>query len=145
MRLNTKLKHPRNQITEIIRNMTAKPTRITRPTVFCFTLMIGISCLGSPEQIHETQANVIIEIPFRAQETHDDPFYQVNLDVVFTEPGGTQKNIPAFWVGGDRWKVRYSSSVIGSHRYRTQCSDTKDKGLHGIEGQVEIGPYTGQN
>ena len=45
---------------------------------------------------------------------------EIELDVVFTDPQGTQKTVPAFWAGGDQWKVRYASPILGTHRYRTQ-------------------------
>ncbi|MGI8965879.1 MAG: DUF4038 domain-containing protein, partial [Limisphaerales bacterium] len=33
----------------------------------------------------------------------------------------------------------------GTHRFRSECSAVKDKGLHGVAGKVEIKPYHGQN
>ena len=95
--------------------------------------------------IQRTETNVMVEIPFRAEKAHANPFLDVTLDVIFTNPEGTQKTVPGFWAGGDQWKVRYASPVLGTHRYRTQCSDANDAGLHGIEGQIEIKPYTGKN
>jgi len=93
----------------------------------------------------QTEANVAVEIAFRAQEAHANPFLDVTLDVLFTDPAGTQKTVPAFWAGGDQWKVRYASPTVGIHCYRTQCNATDDAGLHGVEGQIEIKPYTGGN
>jgi len=52
---------------------------------------------------------------------------------IVTDPQGTQKTVPAFWAGGEDWKVRYASPILGTHSYRTQCSDTRGKGLQGIE------------
>ena len=95
--------------------------------------------------VHQTETNVVVEVPFRAEKDHVNPFLDVTLDVVFTDPESTPKTVPAFWAGGDQWKVRYASSVVGIHRYRTQCSDAEDAGLQAIEGRVEIKPYTGDN
>jgi hypothetical protein len=39
------------------------------------------------------------------------------VDVVFIEPGGRERRVPAFASTGE-WRVRYSSSVPGEHRYR---------------------------
>ena len=111
--------------------------------------LILMSCpfLNLPAQtaVKSTEANMVVEIPFQAGKVHVNPFSDVILDVVFTDPQGTQKTVPAFWAGGDRWKVRYASSFVGIHRYRTKCSDTQDKGLHGIGGQIEIKSYSGRN
>lgn len=93
----------------------------------------------------ETEANVVAEISFTAKNTHDDAFNTVTLDVVFTGPNGNQLKVPAFWAGDDTWTVRYASPVVGQHRFRSECSDTNDHGLHGVTGEVAIKPYAGTN
>jgi len=93
----------------------------------------------------ETQANVMTEITFTANRSHTDPFNGVTLDVVFAESKGRELRVPAFWAGGNLWKVRYASPVVGTHRFRTECSDTTDTGLHGVKGKIIIKPYTGDN
>jgi hypothetical protein len=92
-----------------------------------------------------TDANLMVEIAFRADRTYSDPFNQLTLDVLFTEPGGAQLRLPAFWAGSNLWEARYSSPVLGMHLFRTECSETQDKGLHGITGTVEIRRYQGTN
>jgi len=115
-------------------------------TTLCLAMVTCAALtLSAAAAVERTEANVMVEIPFRADKPHAEPFKNVMLDVVFTGPKGTQKTVPAFWASGDQWKVRYASPVVGTHRYRTQCSDTKDGGLHGIEGRIEIKPYTGRN
>ncbi len=94
---------------------------------------------------HETQANVMIELPFTAATTHQDPFNKVTLDVTFTDPNGKAFRVPAFWGGGGVWKVRYASPVVGTHKFRSESSAAEDKGLHGIAGEVTIKPYAGTN
>lgn len=92
-----------------------------------------------------TEANVVAEITFRARKAYANPFLDVMLDVVFTNPYGAEMTIPAFWAGGASWKVRYASPVVGNHPYRTRCSAADDTGLHGVEGRIEVKPYTGDN
>ena len=92
-----------------------------------------------------TQANVMIETAFTSRTERHDPFNEVTLDVVFTEPGGVERRVPAFWAGGTTWKVRYASLLVGVHRFRTECSDPKDAGLHGVTGAVEVKAYKGDN
>ena len=93
----------------------------------------------------QTEANVMVELPFAASIKHDDPFNTITLDVIFTDPAGRELRVPAFWAGEQAWKVRYASPVVGTHRYRSECSDTNDRGLHGVVGQVQIHPYSGNN
>ena len=94
---------------------------------------------------YTTEANVMVEIPLQAKNSHDDPFNDLNVDVLFTDPKGRQAQVPAFWAGGDTWKVRYSSPVVGTHRFISKSTDSRDKGLQDIEGTVEIKGYTGDN
>jgi hypothetical protein len=88
--------------------------------------------------------NVPIEITFTAKSAHSDPFHQVTLDVLFTDPAGKARRIPAFWAGGSVWKVRYASPLPGKHRWRTE-SVPADPGLNGITGVVDITLYKGKN
>ncbi|MBC9867591.1 MAG: DUF4038 domain-containing protein [Opitutae bacterium] len=109
--------------------------------------LIGCFALNRSGQaaVDNIEANRVAEISFQAEKSRGNPFLEIELDVVFTDPEGMQKTVPAFWAGGDDWKVRYASPILGAHSYRTQCSDTRDKGLHGIEGRVEIKSYYGEN
>lgn len=90
-------------------------------------------------------ANVPVELPLRSARCAANPPLGLAVDAVFTAPDGTERRIPAFWAGDDRWAVRYASPLPGRHRFRTVCSDETDGGLHGVEGAVEIHPYTGDN
>ena len=114
---------------------------IVSATVFFASTRCSFAASGIPQ----TEANVMVEITLTAEKPHPDPFRQVNLDVVFTDPAGKQKTVPAFWAGGDTWRVRYASSLTGTHGYRSDCSADDDPGLHGVEGRIEIKPYSGRN
>src|SRR6188474_1904780 len=94
---------------------------------------------------HQTQANVMVEVSFDAKVAHKDPFNSISLDVLFTDPNGKELRVPAFWAGGKTWKVRYASPAVGTHQFRSDCSDARDTGLHGVTGTVQITPYTGEN
>ncbi len=113
-----------------------------------FALLLWTSLLttvAAKEQSLRTEANVMVELTLRAKGSYADPFNQVTLDVTFIDPRGRELRVPGFWAGGDVWKVRYASAVVGTHTYRTECSDARDQGLHGITGRVEVKPYAGQN
>jgi hypothetical protein len=107
------------------------------------TMVAGYCAQAAP--VGSTEANRVVEIAFQADRPHANPFTEVEFDVLFTAPHGTQMTVPGFWAGADRWAVRYASATVGTHRYRTQCSDTDDAGLHGVEGRVEVRAYTGEN
>jgi len=92
-----------------------------------------------------TEANRMVEFTFTSAKSYEDSFNEVLLDAVFTDPLGVKRRVPAFWAGGTSWRVRYASSIIGTHRFQTECSDTGNTGLHGQRGEVTVTPYTGQN
>lgn len=92
-----------------------------------------------------TEANVMVEVTLPSKNSYSDPFNQVTLDILVTQPSGEQMRVPAFWAGSNVWKVRYASSVLGSHHFTSGCSEKQDKGLHGIRGVVEVRPYRGEN
>ncbi|MGB7158723.1 MAG: DUF4038 domain-containing protein [Tepidisphaeraceae bacterium] len=90
------------------------------------------------------EANRIAEWSFTSSKPHADPFNEVELDAVFTTPTGKELRVPAFWAGKQTWKLRYASPIVGKHAFRTICSDATSS-LHGVEGAVDIAPYTGDN
>ena len=97
------------------------------------------------DTVVKTQANMMVEFAFIAKGKYTDPFNQVNLDVLFTDPKGHTLRVPGFWDGNNKWKVRYTSPVVGTHTFRSVCSIPSDKGLNGIVGKLEMQPYDGEN
>ena len=93
----------------------------------------------------KSEANVMAEVTFTARRAYPDPFNQVTLDAVFTDPTGRKLVVPAFWAGTNLWKARYASAILGTHRYRTVCSEKQDSGLHAVTGAITITPYRGTN
>lgn len=92
-----------------------------------------------------TEANRMVEFTFESAKPYEDPFNEIILDAVFTDPSGVKRRVPAYWAGGTTWRVRYASSLTGTHRFQTECSDTGNGGLHGQRGEATITPYSGQN
>src|SRR5687767_14810574 len=90
-------------------------------------------------------AGPIVEKTFTSTKAYADPFNDIELDVIFTSPGGKEMRVPAFWAGGGKWRVRYASMERGIHRFRTVCSDAGDPSLHDVKGEVTIEKYDGAN
>lgn len=89
--------------------------------------------------------NQVMEWSYRSGKAYADPFNEVVLDVEVTGPDGSSKLVPAFWGGGDVWRVRYASGQVGVHQFRTICSDQGNGDLHGQSGQIEMAAYAGEN
>lgn len=114
-------------------------------------LLLALACAGegfaarAAEPLLRSEANVMVELTFTSERAYRDPFNEVTLDVVFRPPRGPELRLPAFWAGGSAWKARYASPVTGTHTFHSECSETRDRGLHGVTGEVSIAPYTGGN
>src|SRR5438093_13104376 len=109
-------------------------------------LLLPFTCLLTREPTTtRAPANHVVEFTFTALNSNPDPFNQIELDAEFTTPDGQRLRVPAFWAGGNAWRVRYASPTPGIHRFRTTCSDKTDAGLQGIEGSVQVTPYRGTN
>ncbi len=104
-----------------------------------------VFCASSLVALAATEANRMVEFTFESAKQYQDPFNEITMDAVFTDPSGGKRRVPAFWAGGTTWRVRYASAITGTHRFQTECSDTSNTGLHGVRGEVTITPYTGQN
>lgn len=89
--------------------------------------------------------NHIAEWRFTSSRSYADPFNEIEVDVTFTGPDGQARTVPAYWAGEQTWGVRYSSPVVGVHRFRTACSDASNPDLHGVEGAVEVTAYAGSH
>ena len=93
----------------------------------------------------ETMKSCVAEWSFESTSDYADPFNEAEVDVVVTTPEGGEQRVPAFWAGGSSWRVRFSSSMTGPHSWRSECSDTTNTGLHGVEGSLQVTDYEGDN
>ncbi|MBM3190321.1 MAG: DUF4038 domain-containing protein, partial [Chloroflexi bacterium] len=87
----------------------------------------------------------VVEWSYTSGWRYDDPFNDIELDVVFTDEGGREWRVPAYWAGDFEWRVRFAPPAEGAYRVRTICSDESNPDLHGQEALLEVGPYTGDN
>ena len=93
---------------------------------FRTTWIVALAALAAQDltaglaRAQATEANRVREFVLESAKTYVNPFMEVELDAVFTRPDGTQLRVPGFWSGGNRWCIRYSSAVVGTHTYRTR-------------------------
>ena len=114
--------------------------------VLAIWLGAGLTLVApAKEAVLKTEANVMVELTFTATRVYPDPFNEVTLDAIFCDPKGRELRVPAFWAGTNVWKVRYASPVVGTHRFRSECSEARDQGLHGVKGAIKVAPYAGKN
>ena len=92
-----------------------------------------------------TEANRVIEIEIQSETQYENPFLEIELDAVFTQPDGEELRVPGFWAGEDEWRLRYASDQLGKHTWRTECTDKENHGLHGVTGELTVVKYEGDN
>lgn len=73
----------------------------------------------------------VYEAEFQASKPPEAPLL-LRPRVVFTQPGGAEAAVEAFWDGGASYKVRFQPLRPGVHTYRVQ---SEDPGLDGKTGQ----------
>ena len=84
----------------------------------------------SPEQFHVYE---VVEESFTAANTYDNPYMEVDLWIDLNGPEGQTCRIPAFWDGGQNFKVRMIATTPGNWTW-SSGSVTGDKGLDNKKG-----------
>jgi hypothetical protein len=124
------------------------PINMARPAQLITMVGIVFWALSVDAQVTkllQVETNRVAELALLSAKTYKNPFVEIELDAVVTQPGGKVLRVPMFWAGGSRWCLRYASSVIGLHTFRTECSDTGNAKLHGVEGKFEVTAYNGEH
>jgi len=86
------------------------------------------------------------EWAFASGRAYDDPFNDVQVDVVFSGPDGRRTwRVSAYWAGDQEWRVRFAAPDPGLYRLRTECTDNSNADLHGRQAELKAAPYGGEN
>jgi hypothetical protein len=93
----------------------------------------------------EGTKNCVSEWAFSAGRQYDDPFNDIELDVLISDSEGRAWRVPAYWSGENEWRVRFAPPAAGEYVYRTICTAKDDVDLHGLEGTLSAQPYQGSN
>jgi hypothetical protein len=111
----------------------------------CIGLLWLIGCqpekgekpLPEVAQWHET------ELVFTSGKVYENPYTALEMYAVFTHESGESLKRPAFWDGGNTWKIRFAPTTgQGIWSWETHCSDESNTGLHGQKGQLASVPQT---
>jgi len=119
--------------------------RPTKLIAFISIVFCGLSVVVQAAGAMKVQANRVAEVALISGKTYRNPFLEIELNAVITQPDTYKLRVPMFWAGGKRWCLRYASSVAGVHTFRTECSDKNNAKLHGVEGKIEVMTYTDEN
>jgi len=103
------------------------------------------SVVAQAGELLKVEANRVVEVSLVSGKAYKNPFMEIELDAIVTQPSGKELRVPMFWAGDKQWRLRYASNIIGVHAFRTECSDNTNAKLHAIEGRVEVVAYRGKN
>jgi Protein of unknown function (DUF4038)/Domain of unknown function (DUF5060) len=76
-----------------------------------------------------------IELTLTAEESHAYPYTKVEVWADFVHEGGTVLRRPAFWDGGNVWKIRFAATLEGAWSWKT-FANVADAGLTGQSGEL---------
>ncbi len=120
--------------------------RTPNPRRFLLALLLCLpAAADEARQSVTVEANRVAEVILTTEKSYANPFMEVTLDALVTAPDGRPLKVPAFWAGGHEWRFRYASGCVGTHAYRTACSDAANPQLHDVQGKLEVVPYGGDN
>src|SRR6185503_12591280 len=106
--------------------------RKTRSTVFVALACIAYSALAEPAV---GVVDRIVELTAESKATYNNPFMDVDVDVVFTKDGSSWR-VPAFWRGENQWSVRFAPRQPGEYSYHFESTDATNPDLNGRPGKV---------
>ncbi|WP_425235092.1 DUF4038 domain-containing protein [Ulvibacterium sp.] len=115
------------------------------PIVLVFQMLLVI-VLNAQEAQKPVQQWTTHEITLTSEASYTNPYTEVEVWGVFTNQNNDSLKRPAFWDGGNTWKIRFSppdTDVVW--QWKSYTSDQMDKGLHGKTGSFVSVPYTGDN
>ncbi len=97
---------------------------------------------AEPQAVTKAQTWVANEVVLNSSKKYEDPYNDVDVDLVLTN-GTETYTVPGFWDGGNTWRVRFVCTSEGTWTYETVCTDETDTGLHGQKSTITCTPYVG--
>lgn len=116
-----------------------------KASFFLVVLMYVINIKAQAVLIQVEQWSTL-EIVLTSNLEYDNAYTAVEVWVVFTNQHGGSLTRPAFWDGGNTWKIRFTPTDFNSvWTWKSTASITQDEGLNGQSGQFKSIPSTTQN
>lgn len=103
----------------------------------------GTSTPILPKSLSSVPVWNVFEITLTASRTYANPFSEVDVSATFLGPNGLRITRPAYWDGGQTWKIRFAPTAVGKWTYTTSCPPGLDRGLDGQTGAVNAVNYAG--
>jgi hypothetical protein len=107
--------------------------------------VVIISGCDNQLTVPEVQQWTSHEITLTSQSSYENGYTDINAWAHFTNGKGDTLTRPAFWDGGNIWKIRFSPPDTGTTWSWTFFSIPQDNGLSGRKGSLKSVAYTGSN
>ncbi len=78
-----------------------------------------------------------VDLSFESSRQYGNAVQDASLRAVFTGPSGQTIAVGGFWDGERSWRVRFKPTAQGTWKWRTECTDASNVGLHGQGGRFE--------
>jgi len=104
---------------------------------------MGSGFVTDPEITLDAQTWVANEITYESEKSYDDPFNDVDVDLILVG-NGLKYTVPGFWDGGNTWKIRFVCPSEGEWYFMTTCTDKDNTDLNGRTGKVNCKKYDGE-
>lgn len=108
-------------------------------------IIVAVALCCVPDALADTAKWTVHEVTLESSREYKKPLWDARIRVKLTSPSGRQDEVEAFWYEGRTWKFRFSPDETGQWQWKTQCSDTANKSLHGQMGSLKCMAYRGEN
>ncbi len=133
-------------IAETVRDIEAKNQKFPEEAQYrkkIITDDTGNDFVTAPETVINARTWVAAEITLESEKIYADPFNDVDVNLVLAGCG-VKYIIPAFWNGGNEWKIRFVCPSEGEWLYKTECTDKENDSLNGRTGKIICSAYDGE-
>lgn len=113
--------------------------------VLLFMLMVTIAACQNDDDAVVVEQWTTHEIVFESANSYDNGYTDVDVWVSFENEKGERMQRPAFWDGGNTWKVRFAPPDSASTWTWTSYASVNDEGLSGRTGNLRSVTYDGGN
>jgi hypothetical protein len=124
-----------------------RSVRHALPLIALYLLLVGspAQAAARPGKTEVVPKWDRFERVFASSIQYTNPFHEVAFQVGFTSPSGDAVEVPGFWDGANRWRVRFTPGELGRWSFQTYCSDPENTGLHQQRGEFLCSASVGRN
>jgi len=113
-----------------------------------FILLISLAlsaCSSKVNDSPEVQQWTTYEYTLTSGNVYQNPYTDISVWAIFKNGKGDSLVRPAFWDGGNNWKLRFAPPDSGSTWTWSTVADQEAPGLSNQTGKLTSIPYTGNN